>query len=222
MRSVEQTGKTVEEAIQTAIEALGVSREEITVDILEEPTRGMFGLGTKEARILVSTKDGEKKLKDSETKSYAGASEEDHVKAKECFGQILSLMGIDAELETWDEDGYIHINAEGPEMGIIIGRQGQTLDSIQFIVNLILNKHREDRIRVIVDAESYRERRKEILASTAEKMAARAVQTGQEIALAYMTPFERRVIHTTLQDNEDVTTFSEGEEPYRRVVISPK
>ncbi|MDD2485250.1 MAG: protein jag [bacterium] len=215
MRSIEQTGKTVDEAIQAALEALGVSREEITVEVLDEPVKGMFGLGTKEARIKVSTKDGEEE-------TFGGASAEDHRKAKECFEQVISRMGLAAKVESWDEDGYIHLNAEGQDMGILIGRQGQTLDALQFIINLILNKNREERIRVILDAEFYRERRKKLLANMAEKMAARAIETGQEAVLSAMTPFERRVIHTTLQGNEHVITFSEGEEPYRRVVIQPR
>ncbi len=215
MGSIEQTGKTVEEAIQAALKALGVSREDITVEVLDEPVKGMFGLGTKEARIRVSTKD-------DKGEAFGGADSEDQQKAKDSFIQVISRMGLAAEVESWEEDGYIHINAEGPDMGIIIGRQGQTLDALQFILNLILNKNREERIRVILDAEFYRERRKKLLANMAEKMAARAMETGQEVVLSAMTPFERRVIHTTLQGNENVVTFSEGEDPYRRVIVRPR
>lgn len=211
MRSIEQSAKTVEEAVQAAIKELGIEEQEAEIEILEEPVKGMFGLGGKEARIRVTSRDG-----------HAAVDQQEMLAAGSRLEEILRMMGIEATVEAWQEDGYIHLNANGPDMGIIIGRQGQTLDSLQFIVNLIVNKNRSERLRIIIDAESYRERRKATLSQMAEKLAGKAAASGQDVVLSAMTPFERRVIHTTLQDHEEVETFSEGEEPYRRVVIRPR
>ena len=131
-------------------------------------------------------------------------------------------MGLNAEIDIKEEDGTLFVNIESPDVGVVIGRRGETLDSLQYLTGLVVNKDSAQWTRVILDASGYRKRREESLVDLAKKKAQRVKHTKRKLSLEPMNPQERRIIHTALQDDPQVTTFSEGEEPYRRVVIALK
>jgi len=206
MRTIEMTGKTVEDAIKNALTELKVTEDKIDVEILEEGSKGIFKLlGAKPARIKVTVK-------------------RDHVyEAKTFLRDVLNSMNVKAEIKIKEEKDSINITLIGPDMGIIIGYRGETLDSLQYLVSLIVNKgHEGEYKRVILDTENYRFKREETLKRLASKMASRVKISGKQIKLEPMNPYERRIIHSALQDNPYVVTFSEGDEPYRRVVVDLK
>ena len=205
MRVTEKTGKTVEEALKTALKELGAKLEEIEYEVLEEPIKGIFGLlGSKPARIRVKIKDNPVEI------------------AQLFLGQVLLAMKIDVVTEVRQREGYIFISFIGPDLGILIGRRGETLDALQYLVNLVANKHCEERIRIVLDVENYRKRREEALVNLARRLSEKVTRTGLNVVLEPMNPQERRIIHTALQNSIHVYTFSEGDEPYRKVVISLK
>ena len=206
MRTIEMTGKTVEDAIKNALTELKVTEDKIDVEILEEGSKGIFKLlGAKPARIKVTVK-------------------RDHVyEAKTFLRDVLNSMNVKAEIKIKEEKDSINITLIGPDMGIIIGYRGETLDSLQYLVSLIVNKgHEGEYKRVILDTENYRFKREETLKRLAFKMASRVKMSGKQVKLEPMNPYERRIIHSALQDNPYVVTFSEGDEPYRRVVVDLK
>ena len=131
-------------------------------------------------------------------------------------------MGLEVSVSAVMEDDVIKINLEGDNMGIVIGKRGDTLDSLQYLTSLVVNRNSDDYIKVSIDTENYREKRSEALVVLSDRLAAKVARTGKKFALEPMNPYERRIIHSNLQDNEDVTTFSVGQEPYRKVVIAPK
>lgn len=205
MKYVEKTGKTVEEAIGLAIQELGASREDVDIEVLEEPSKGIFGIiGVKPARVKVTLKEGPSQ------------------KAGSLLRSIFKTMQLDVNMSFKEKDNGLFINLEGPELGILIGRRGETLDALQYLVNLSVNKNQEVRKKIIIDIEGYRNRREETLKKLALKLADKAKQRGRNVVLEPMSSQERRIIHTALQGREDIYTFSEGEEPYRKIVISPK
>jgi len=202
---VESTGKTVDEAIETALEDLKLSRNDVEIEILEEPTKGLFGLlGGKPARVRVRTKI-----------TATG-------RAKEMLNNVMRAMKLDVNIEAVEKNERVIINISGPDLGILIGRRGETLDALQYLVNLSANKNVEKRKRIIIDIEGYRKRREETLMKLAFKLADKARQRGRNVVLEPMNSMERRIIHTALQERDDIYTFSEGEEPYRKIIISPK
>ena len=205
MRVVEQIGKTVEEAKAEAFEKLGVkSEDEVEVEVLDEGTKGVFGWGTKYARIRVKVKEG--------------ATGE----LGEILDKILGFMQADAKIERVDDDGFMQVyNIYGEELGFIIGKKGQTLDALQLLVNIIANKKREEPIKIVLDVEGYRERRENFLIDLAKRTAFRVKKDRKNIALEPMIASERKIIHLALKDFTDVTTFSEGIDPMRKVVIAP-
>lgn len=207
MKSIETTGKTVQEAIDMALEQLGVSLDQVDCTIIDEGSKGIFGIGSKPAKVLVTLL---------------------NVNPSDVAKEFLTKVFKDMNLKVTFEVGYdelskvININVQGEDIGVVIGKRGQTLDSLQYLVNLVVNKGEGDYIRVIMDTENYRERRKETLSNLAFNLAKKAKRTRKNVALEPMNPMERRIIHSSLQNDRFVTTFSEGEEPYRHVVISPK
>jgi len=203
--TIELTGKTVDEAIETALGELKLSRDEVEIEVLEEPTKGLFGiLGGKPARIRVKTKT-----------TISG-------RAKEILYNVMQAMKLTVDIETVEKNEMVLINISGPDLGILIGRRGETLDALQYLVNLSANKHAEKKKRIIIDIEGYRKRREETLMKLAFKLAYKAKQRGRNVVLEPMNSMERRIIHTALQKRDDIYTFSEGEEPYRKIIISPK
>lgn len=205
MREVVKSGKTIEEAIEAARADLGLEMSEIQVEVLAEPNKGLFGLlGAKDAKVKVT------EVLNPERK------------AVKILRDIFQCMKIDVEIETEKGDGYIKINLAGPDLGVLIGRRGDTLDAIQYYVNLAANKNAEKRERFVIDIEGYRKRREETLNKLAFRLAEKAKRKGKDVVLEPMNPHERRVIHTALQNHSEVFTYSEGEEPYRKIIIAPK
>ena len=201
MKFVEKSGKSVEEALRLALIDLEVSRDQVEIEILEEGSKGFLGIGAKETRIRVT-----KKNDVIET-------------ARNFLSNILNQMSISAKLEIEQNDEVLSINMIGEDMAILIGKRGQTLDSLQYLVSLVVNKEREDYLRVVLDTENYRAKRKETLEALAEKLASKVKKSRKNVILEPMNPYERRIIHSALQNNPSVSTKSEGEEPYRKVII---
>lgn len=203
MNFVEQTGRTVDEALELALIQLDATRENVEVEVLEEDSKGFLGLfGNKEAKIRVTIK------------VTVDSIAEDFLK------DVFENMGVrDTTIHTSLENDVLSINVEGENMAILIGRRGQTLDSLQYLASLVVNKDREDYIRVILDTENYRKKRKETLERLANKLAYKAKKMRKDIVLEPMNPYERRIIHSALQGNPHVSTRSEGDEPYRKVII---
>jgi len=206
MRIAEKTGKTVEEAITAGIMELAVDRDRVRVEVLEEPTKkGLFGLfGTRLARVRVSYEDN------------PGLLAADFIK------KVCHAISVTADTEVSKDGEHWHIDITGPELGILIGRRGDTLDALQYLTNLAVAKQLSERVRIIVDVEGYRLRREETLVRLAKRLSEKVKRTGTRIVLEPMNPHERRIIHTSLQDEARISTFSEGDDPNRRVVISLK
>lgn len=202
-----KTGRTIQEAVQLAIEELNTDLDQVKIDILEEPAKGILGfISSKPAKVKVTLK----------------ATPSDMV--REFLQDLINVMGVEGRVTVKEEEAnLLRAEFKGPNMGVLIGRRGQTLDSIQYIAGLVLNKKFPDRYyRVIVDTEDYRKKREETLVQLAKNIAYKAVRLGKDIALEPMNPYERRIIHSALQGDARVTTHSEGEEPYRKVIISVK
>ena len=203
----EFTGKNVEEALTSACEAFSAHSEELEYEVIDKGSTGVFGLGSRPAVIKAAKK---------ETSLEAVA--------KEFLTGVFKTMDMEVEIESeYDEvEKEMSLNLIGDDMGILIGKRGQTLDSIQYLTSLVVNKGEEEYIRVKVDIENYRERREETLVNLAKNLAHKVKRTHREVELEPMNPYERRIIHSTLQGDKYVVTRSEGEEPYRHVVIALK
>jgi spoIIIJ-associated protein len=204
MKTTETTGKTVEEAVMNAVRELNVPMNEVKVTVLEEPNKGLFGIiGSKMARVKVTWE--ENKVK----------------KATAFLENVFRTMGIDAKIDVIEEGENIRLDIKGKRLGLLIGKRGQTLDSLQYLTNLIANKNSEERQRFILDAENYRQRREETLRNLALRLADKVIRSGRKLSLEPMNAHERRIIHNVLQDVKEVVTHSEGEEPFRKIVITP-
>lgn len=206
MKTLEFTGKTLEEALLKAASELNVTKEKIQYEIIEEGSKGFLNLiGAKPYKINVKV-----------TRDYLGDG-------KKFLTDVLNSMGIEAEIGMTEEKDVITINLTGAKMGLIIGYRGETLDSLQYLVSLVINKgHDVPYKRVILDTENYREKRKETLKRVAEKTAYKVKKNRRAFKLEPMNPYERRIIHAALQDDKYISTYSEGEEPFRRVVVDLK
>ncbi len=294
----EKWGKDVEDAVRLALSDLGASRDEVEVIVLEEPSKGFFGIGSKLAKVRVEKKKKEEPKKEEkreekkEEKREERPRQEERPKRREerrgssqkadseldqeeetfviernekrdrrrkekdrskenrepkegdskftirerpadlvevtehaaitFLKDVTEKMGLTLTIQAYVNEDSIYIDMEGKDSGTIIGKRGQTLDSIQYLTSLVVNKDREKYIRVVVDAENYREKRERTLEQLANRLADKVKRTGKSVRLEPMNPYERKVIHATLQRNPYVTTRSEGEEPYRRVVIELK
>jgi len=203
MKALEAKGKTVDEAIFNGLNKLGVSLDEVSIEIIEDGTKGLFGIG-KSAKVRLTEKEGLAK------------------NAENFLNGLFLRMDLNAELISIEDEDSIKINVSGKSMGKIIGRRGETLDAIQYLTSLVINRGAKEYKKLILDTENYRKKREETLIKLAKKLAGKAKQTGKKVVLEPMNPYERRILHSTLQQNPDVMTYSEGEEPFRRVVISVK
>ena len=203
MKIIEVTGKTVEEALKHALDELKLTKDKVDVEIINEGSKGLFNLiGTKPAKIKVTKKP------------------EPIDNAKEFLINVLSAMNIDAEIRINEENDVIKIDLSGPKMGLVIGYRGETLDSLQYLVSLVINKnHNNSYKRVVLDAENYRKKREETLIRVAQKSAYKVRKSQRPYKLEPMNPYERRIIHSALQNDKYVITKSEGEEPFRHVVV---
>lgn len=205
MKSVEISAKTVEEAVKIALEQMGLKEDEVNIEVLEQPNKGFLGLlGSKNALVKVEEKFNVVKF------------------SKSFLENVLAKMDLDPEIEIEENNEFITFNLTGNDLGVLIGRRGDTLDSLQFLINLVINKKDVPKKKIIIDVENYRSRRKETLINLANRLSDKAKRTGKKIVLEPMSPQERRIIHVALQDNKYITTYSEGNEPYRKVVIVPK
>lgn len=230
-------GATLEDAITEATLQMGITSEKLGYNVIQEGAKGFLGIGSKEAEIeaWVKTKDEiakekeaakespkeEKTEKKAEKKEKTTANDEAHFEeGKKFLEDIFSKMGMTVAVtyEMTDED-TLAINLAGEDMGILIGKRGQTLDSLQYLTSLVINKSGEHFVRVKLDTENYRERRKETLESVAKNTAYKVKRTRKSIALEPMNPYERRIIHSYLQSDNFVMTKSEGEGSYRHVVV---
>ncbi|HAA43491.1 MAG TPA: protein jag [Ruminiclostridium sp.] len=203
--SVEKTAKTVEDAINIALSELNASEEDVDIEIIDKGVKGIFGLiGSKQARVRVTIKE-----------SMAD-------KAKEFLMEVFQKMDVDADVLTQEDKESVTIKITGDNIGILIGRRGETLDSLQYLTSLVVNKNKQNYKRVIIDIENYREKRKETLIKLANKLAERVVKYKKSITLEPMNPYERRIIHSSLQNHKYVETHSIGDEPNRKVMITLK
>lgn len=207
MRFVEIKAKTVDDAVKQALQKLKVSKDQVSIEILEE-NKGLFGLlGNKDVKVRVSV------------------AEQDEVSvATDFLSNITKRLGMDTEFDPSydDEEKRMKIELKGEGLGLLIGRRGETLDALQYLTNIIVNKKTDDYIKVTLDAENYRERREEALVELAKRTAAKAVKYKKNMIIEPKNPYERRIIHESLQDYPEVTTYSIGEEPNRKVVVAYK
>ena len=203
MNETVKKGKTVEEATQLALEELGVSENDVEIEILNEGNKGLFGLiGNKEAEVKITVK--ESSNKDT---------------AYNFLKELLEKMHIEANIDIKEEANKLEIELSGENMGILIGRRGETLMALQYLTSLTVNRKSEEYISVTLDTENYKKKREETLIRLAQKTAEKVVKYRRNFTLDPMNPYERRIIHASLQDNDKVNTYSTGEEPNRRVVI---
>lgn len=228
MEEKEFSGKNVEEAIEKGLKELGLSRDDVEVKILDEGKAGLFGLmGASPAKIKLIVKS--LKGLEAEEKGEVAREEPSGVnlvsaqkKVKEELDEILKLMGMEAEVATSLEGTRVVADIKSENGAILIGKKGQTLNALQLIVNLIVNRDEKTRTKVIVDTESYRQRREKALVKMAREVADEVKRKGNPRELEPMSPTERRVIHLALKNDGDVETTSKGEGNFRRVVVSPK
>ncbi|MBV7275777.1 RNA-binding cell elongation regulator Jag/EloR [Clostridium thailandense] len=206
MKVIEMTGKTVEEALKNALKELNVEEDKVEFEVLDAGNKGFFNLiGTRPAKIQVKVK-------------------RDYIyEAKTFVRDVLDCMGVKAEIRIKEENNVVKVSLTGPDMGILIGYRGETLDSLQYLISLVINKgHEMEYKRVILDTENYRLKREETLKRLARRIAEKVRRTGRPVKLEPMNPYERRVIHSALQNDFYVNTYSEGEEPFRKVVVDLK
>ena len=212
MEILEFEGKSAEEAIEKASKELNLPVEELDIDIIEPGSAGIFGLvGTRKTRVRVNLKGTEKvhDIKGLET-------------AKETLENIISLIPVKATINAKQSDGKIVLNIEGDTSGLLIGRKGKTLDALQYIVNMAVNKTSENKMRVVVDSENYRQRRIESLSQLALKLADKAKRFNKSFSTGLLNPHDRRIVHLALKNEEKLETRSRGEGLLKKVIIAPK
>lgn len=208
MKEIEQTGRTVDEAVQAALDVLGISMGEARIEVIEEPSKGILSiLGSRLAKVRVSVKEPVVVGMEARVKDFL-------------YG-LIERLALQCELEFTFKGKYLWVSIEGDELGLLIGKHGQTLNALQYIVNMVANREILEKQKVVVDINSYRLRREEVLTQLASRLAKKVKLYGKPVELEPMNPHERRVIHVTLQRERGITTYSEGEEPNRRVVIAP-
>ena len=240
MDYIEKTGKTVADAVAAALAELQITEEEADITVIEQGKEGMFlGIGAKPAVVRVAKREAAPVVAamaavTEEQKNVAeSASVETHKvvvseevvdKAKKFLQEVFSAMKIEAAMEKFinPQDGSVTIRLHGDDMGILIGKHGQTLDSLQYLTNLVANKEEKEWTRIIIDVEDYRDRRVETLTRLAKRLADRVKREGEPVSLEPMNPHERKIVHLALQNDRRVETHSEGEEPNRYIVIELK
>ncbi len=275
-RTTVKSGKSIDEAIETALRELGAQRESVDIEIIQEPSKGFLGFGGKPALVKVTVNVPEEPEAAEETHPEEAAAqprqrsnqrnrgrhrgaqrsknhsrehangeapeavgtvkpfvpttfdipshEDSPVEAAKIFlTSMFAAMQIDVTADVELEADMMTVNLAGDNMGIVIGKRGDTLDSIQYLTSLVVNRRNKgDYIKVTIDTENYREKRADALVALSNRLADKVARSGKKFTLEPMNPYERRIIHANLQDNENVSTFSVGSEPYRKVVIAPK
>lgn len=208
------TGKNVDDAITKALVALGVTSDKLDYEIVEKGSNGILGIGSKPAKINA-------RVKEEEIQTVATSEDVEKI-VKDFLAKVFDAMNLTVKINVTVNDESVDIDLVGDDMGVLIGKRGQTLDSLQYLVSLVVNKKSDKYLRVKLDTENYRERRKETLENLAKNIAFKVKRTKRPVSLEPMNPYERRVIHSALQNDRYVTTKSEGEEPYRHVVVMLK
>jgi spoIIIJ-associated protein len=204
VREVTASGQTVDEAVQSALEQLNTSRDQVQVTIIDEGKKGILGVfGAKRAIVKVTL--AKNPIKEAE----------------KFILDVVKNMSVDVEVTTTVEDNHVTFDLAGEKIALLIGKRGQTLNALQYLTHLVVNKEGNKYFTVTLDAEGYRGRRKETLEGLALRMAEKAKRMNKKVALEPMPAFERKIIHSVLQDKEDVSTYSDGTEPHRHVVIKP-
>lgn len=209
MEFVEVSAKTVSDAITEACQKFSVTSDKLEYEVVQEGSSGFLGINAKPAIIKARVKEEEKTV---------------DIKAKDFLSDVFKSMNLAVVINAVYDDieNTLDIELSGDEMGVLIGKRGQTLDSLQYLVSLVVNKDVDDYIRVKLDTENYRQRRKETLENLAKNISYKVKRTRRPVSLEPMNPYERRIIHSALQNDKYVTTYSEGEEPYRKVVVTLK
>ncbi|WP_409343674.1 RNA-binding cell elongation regulator Jag/EloR [Paenibacillus sp. MBLB4367] len=203
MKKIVVSAKSVDEAVKQGLAQLNVTGDRVNVSVLEQPSKGLFGLiGSKEAKVELEV------IPDpiEETITF--------------LQDVFRTMDLKVRVEKQSDKDGVLLNLTGSELGILIGRRGQTLDALQYLTNIVANRFSSSHVRIVLDAEQFRERRKQTLEQLAERLATRVIRSKKEVVLEPMSPQERKVIHSHLQDHPSVKTHSKGEEPNRRVVIA--
>ena len=246
---MEKRAKNVETAIDLALAEMGVTRDKVEVKVIDEGTKGFLGLGAKEAVVEVTLKQEKKTAKSVSAKKTAVKEEntnEENNKPKprerkevkplteevaalateiatKFLSEIFEAMAIDVKINvSVENEDTLLVHLDGENIGIVIGKRGDTLDALQYLTSLVVNKKSDSYIKVTLDTENYREKRTEALLALAQRLASKVAYSGRKFTLEPMNPYERRIIHAALQSSEEVTTYSIGQEPYRKVVIAPK
>ncbi len=211
MEFVEFSAKTVSDAIIEACQGLKVPSDELEYEVIDGGSAGFLGIGSKPAIIKAKVKSLDKQLSVEEI-------------AKDFLKNVFEAMGmvVVSDIKYNESERTMDIELSGDEMGVLIGKRGQTLDSLQYLISLVINKDHDDYIRVKVDTENYRQRRKVTLENLAKNIAFKVKRTKRAVSLEPMNPYERRIIHSALQNDKYVTTHSEGNEPFRHVVVTIK
>ena len=242
MEYKEFSAKTVDDAITAACQDFFVTSDKLDYEVLEEGSSGFLGIGAKPALIKARVKEDKEIVKESvkepvkevlkeEKKFVEETAKVSNVDAREVeeaakkfLGEVFDAMEMEVIVDAKYDDAEkaLDVDMRGEEIGILIGKRGQTLDSLQYLVSLVVNRGQADYIRVKLDTENYRQRRKETLENLAKNIAYKVKRTKRPVSLEPMNPYERRIIHSALQNDRYVTTHSEGEEPFRRVVVSLK
>ena len=225
---LEIKSKNIDDAISKALGQFSVSREDIEVEVIKEPTKGFLGLiGSKDGIYKITVKKKEEVIKEvdinTDIKIETQQDLTDIDVAKDFILNIINNLNIDAQIDIIQEKNVIKVNITGKDAACLIGRRGETLDSIQFLAGLALNKANKDsHCKILIDIENYRSKREDSLIRYANKVAREVAKTRKTKKLDYMNPYERRIIHSTLQNDKFVKTYSEGVDPYRRLVIEYK
>lgn len=202
MKKIVVRGKSIEEAVRNGLQQWNTTEDRVKIQVLEQPSKGLFGIiGAKDAKV--------------ELELIPDAVEE----AIHFLQEVFKTMSVQVRIEQKSTRDGLELHLFGSELGMLIGRRGQTLDALQYLVNIVANRYSTSHMRIILDAEQFRERRKKTLEELAARLADKVIRSKKEVVLEPMTPQERKVIHAKLQDHPKVRTFSRGEEPNRRVVI---
>ena len=249
MEFEEFSGKTIEDAITDACTKFTITSDRLDYEIIDKGSSGFLGLNSHPAVIKARpveegsiptahapevkepiesgvTEKADRKAPEAEKKTDISEEEKKNIiaAADKFLEDVFKAMDIEVtrNIKFEESDASLSVNLDGPSMGVLIGKRGQTLDSLQYLTSLVVNKGKSGYIRVKVDTEDYRERRKKTLENLAKNLSYKVKRTRRPVNLEPMNPYERRIIHSALQNDKYVTTHSEGEEPYRRVVITPK
>lgn len=205
MKETVKKGKTVDDAVEAALAELGVGKDDVEITVLTEGNKGLFGLGSKEAEVKVTV--------------IEKSSEEI---ARDFLNTVLEGIGLEASVDISTDEERMNIEISGESMGVIIGRRGETLSALQYLTSLVVNRKTEGYTKISIDTENYKTKREESLIKLANKTAEKVIKYRRNITLDPMNPYERRIVHSSLQGNDKISTFSTGDEPMRRVVVALK